>query len=166
MIREPPHRPLTAVGQRSVSAIPHPDQVLHHPCPDPTDDPTDPCLRGVRLLLDDNPAAAACVIRHAIEADPDRALAAAALAVALAELAGSDGDAEAAAAVTEAGRRLRGRPRRERQQVAIIELALGGRLARASALAREHLAEFPDDRIVLHVVARRSDDLDDLLPPP
>jgi hypothetical protein len=140
--------------------------VLHHPCPEAPDGRSDPCLRGIQLLLDGNPAAAACVLREALESDPDRALVPAALAVALAERDGADDGSEALAALAEAGRRVRGRPRRERQQVAIIELALRGALARASALTREHLAEYPDDRIVLHVAARRSPDLDDLLPPP
>lgn len=166
MIREASHRSLTTGGQRPVSAIPHPDPVLHHPCPEAPDGRSDPCLRGIGLLLDDDPAAAACVLRRALESDPDRALAAAALAVALAERDGSIDDPAASAALAEARRRTRGRPRRERQQVAIIELALRGRLPRASALAREHLAEYPDDALVLHVVNRRSHDLDDLAAPP
>jgi hypothetical protein len=162
MIREVPHRPLTTGGQRSVSGFADPGPVLPDPCPEAPDGPFDACLQGIRLLLDDNPAAAACLLRRAVDADPDRALAAAALTVALAELTGSDDGAEPSAARAEAGRRVRGRPRRERQQVAIIELALDGRFPRASALAREHLAEFPEDRIVLEVVARRCPGLDDL----
>jgi hypothetical protein len=40
------------------------------------------------------------------------------------------------------------RPRRERQHVQVICLAVAGDVGRARALASEHLAEFPDDELV------------------
>jgi len=38
--------------------------------------------------------------------------------------------------------------RREHQHIAIIELCLTGSADRARMLAREHLAEFPDDIVI------------------
>ncbi|MFL6204552.1 MAG: hypothetical protein ACJ739_04305 [Acidimicrobiales bacterium] len=41
----------------------------------------------------------------------------------------------------------------ERHHLEIVELALGGDVARASALAREHLVEHPDDAEVARLLA-------------
>ena len=43
--------------------------------------------------------------------------------------------------------------RGERHHLEIVRLALRGDLARASALAREHLSEFPDDAVVGRLLA-------------
>jgi hypothetical protein len=164
MIREASHRSLTALGQRSVSAAPHPDRVPNDPHSPSPETGADPWLQGVRRLVDGNAAAAACAFRRAIDADPGRPVAHAGLAAALDDLRPAAGrTAEIDDLLGIARQTARGRTRRDRQHVAIVELVLDGRLARASALAREHLAEFPDDELVLHVVARRCTDLDDLL---
>jgi hypothetical protein len=42
--------------------------------------------------------------------------------------------------------------RRERQHVEIVALALVGDVARAQALRAAHLAEFPDDVLIVHLV--------------
>jgi hypothetical protein len=165
MIREAPHRSLTTVGQRPVSALPHPEGVPNHPSSPTPAGAADLHRQGVRRLVDGNAAAAACAFRRAIDADAGFALGHAGLAAALDELRpGTGRSAEVDDLLGLARHTVRGRSRRERQHVAIVELGLDGRLARASALAREHLAEFPDDELVLHVVARRCADLDDLLP--
>lgn len=44
-------------------------------------------------------------------------------------------------------------PRRERQHVQVVHLAVTGDLGRASGLAAEHLAEFPDDELIRRVRA-------------
>jgi hypothetical protein len=48
---------------------------------------------------------------------------------------------------------VRQRPRKERQQVQVVALAVAGDLDRASGLASEHLAEFPGDELVQQVRA-------------
>jgi len=48
---------------------------------------------------------------------------------------------------------VRRRPRRERQQVQVVHLAVTGDLDRASGLAAEHLAEFPGDELIRRVQA-------------
>jgi hypothetical protein len=45
------------------------------------------------------------------------------------------------------------RPRRERQQVQIVRLAIGGDWERASGLAAEHLAEFAGDDLIHRIRA-------------
>jgi hypothetical protein len=97
---------------------------------------------------------------EAVALDPGFALGYAGLAVANDDNGGEPGTT--AHAITQARRRTRGISRRERQHVAIVDQALTGHLARASGLAREHLLEFPGDVMVLHVVARRCGDLDDI----
>jgi hypothetical protein len=47
----------------------------------------------------------------------------------------------------------RGRSRRERQLVQIVQLTINGDTGRASGLAAEHLAEFPDDDLIGRVQA-------------
>jgi len=44
-----------------------------------------------------------------------------------------------------------GATRRERQHVEIVALALVGAVARAQALRAAHLAEFPDDVLIVHL---------------
>lgn len=45
------------------------------------------------------------------------------------------------------------RPRRQRQQIQIIQLAIDGEWDRASGLAAEHLAEFPGDQLIRRLLA-------------
>lgn len=45
----------------------------------------------------------------------------------------------------------RGAARRERQHVEIVALAFVGDVARARALRAAHLAEFPDDVLIVHL---------------
>lgn len=47
--------------------------------------------------------------------------------------------------------------RRERHHLEIVMLAVQGDLARASALAREHLSDHPDDAVVARLLARLED---------
>ena len=44
--------------------------------------------------------------------------------------------------------------RRDRQHLAVIDVFLSGDTARAHLLAREHLAEFPDDLVVSWITTR------------
>jgi hypothetical protein len=48
---------------------------------------------------------------------------------------------------------VRHRPRKDRQQVQVVALAVIGDLDRASGLASEHLAEFPGDELIHQVQA-------------
>jgi hypothetical protein len=50
----------------------------------------------------------------------------------------------------------RGRPRRERQLVQIVQIAIDGDTDRASGLIAEHLAEFPGDQLIGRIQARMS----------
>jgi hypothetical protein len=111
---------------------------------------------AVDQLLTGDPAAAVQAFTAAVVHDPGFALGYAGLA------AVAPDDEAARTALAEAQRSGRRISRRERQQVSIIELVLAGRLPRASALGREHLGEFPDDTLILHVLAQHCDDLDDL----
>lgn len=59
------------------------------------------------------------------------------------------GDAAAAQPLARAANAAaRGRPRKERQQVQIVQLAVAGDTDRASGLIAEHLAEFPGDQLI------------------
>jgi len=49
------------------------------------------------------------------------------------------------------------RPRRERQQVQIVRLAISGDTERASGLAAEHLAEFAGDDLIHRIRAWLTD---------
>jgi hypothetical protein len=155
MIREPSHRSLTTVGQRPVSAIPQAHGVTTDPelttCPQAAAQ----LRHGVDRLRSGDRAGAAAAFAAAVTHDPGFALGHAAGAVVTGDAAAQDGVARARSA----RRRI---SRRERQQLAIIELALTGRLPRASALGREHLSEFPDDVLVRHVLAEHCDDFEDL----
>jgi hypothetical protein len=81
-------------------------------------------------------------------------------AVPAAKLAGmgwqawAGGDAAAAQPLAHAATvAARGQPRRERQLAQIVQLAVDGDTGRASGLTAEHLAEFPDDRLISRVQA-------------
>jgi hypothetical protein len=64
------------------------------------------------------------------------------------------GDAAAARPLARAANvAARGRPRRERQLVQIVQLTVDGDTRRASGLAAEHLAEFPGDCLIGRVRA-------------
>ena len=81
----------------------------------------------------------------------DDALPAAKLA-GMAWQAWAGGDAAAAQPLARAANlAARGQPRRERQLVQIVQLAVNGDMDRASVLIAEHLAEFPSDHLVSHV---------------
>jgi hypothetical protein len=75
------------------------------------------------------------------------------LAVALSEL-GDDDHLDVAEALAQARRCSRRLTRGERHHVEVVLLALRGEVASASALAREHLAEYPDDAVIERLVAR------------
>jgi hypothetical protein len=55
-----------------------------------------------------------------------------------------------ARAASAAARQL---PRRQRQQIQIVRLAVDGDWDRASGLAAEHLAEFPGDQLIRRLLA-------------
>ncbi len=114
--------------------------------------------QGLALLLRGRAVDAMHILKVAIALDDQFAVAHAALAVAQAEVLEADCWRRSIDRAT----RQRNVSRRERQHVAVIALALEGRLARASALGREHLLEFPGDDAVSHVLAMRGTDLDDL----
>ena len=115
---------------------------------------------GVADLVAGRRQAAIAAFAAAVEQDPGFSLGHAALAVARAEQSPPDDPDDPALAA--AARSARGQTRWERQHVAIVRLALEGALVRAGALAREHLAEFPDDPLIVFVVTRRCAGVDDL----
>ncbi len=114
--------------------------------------------RGVELLARGEATSAVPVLRGAVAIDDRFALANAALAVAE-DAVGNAAERRAALGRAAAQRQI---SRRERQHVAVIALALDGKLARASALGREHLGEFAADILVLHVLTARGVDVADL----
>jgi hypothetical protein len=105
---------------------------------------------GVEALLQGELFAAAALLQTAVSDDPASVMAWAALAVALAGC----GSPRAAAVARRALRScsLGDVCRRQRQHVEVLCLSVGSQRARATALAREHLLEFPDDRLVQHVL--------------
>ena len=110
-------------------------------------------VRGVDLLLAPH-ADATSALRAAVALDPAFALAWIALAIALADTSNElDGEAERwaiSAAATAASP-----SRRERQHLEVIRLVLSGDRHRAAVLGREHLMEYPTDRLVAHLLASR-----------
>jgi hypothetical protein len=114
--------------------------------------------QGVALLVCGRPADAIRLLQAAITIDGQFAVALAALAVAEIEVFDDDRWRRTIDRAT----RQRNISRRERQHVAVIALALDGRLTRASALGREHLQEFASDVAVTHALASRGADIDDL----
>jgi len=105
-------------------------------------------LRGVDLLLKSS-ADAVAALHEALEADPEFDLARVALACAHAAK-----DEQADAPLGKPSCCGCPRTRRERQHIEVITLVLGGDNARASVLGREHLREFPDDVLVVHMLTR------------
>jgi DNA-binding GntR family transcriptional regulator len=59
---------------------------------------------------------------------------------------------------TAQGRGMQPRTRFERQHHEIVSLLLSDDCARGQALAREHLAEFPNDLVVTRLLAESIDD--------
>jgi hypothetical protein len=108
--------------------------------------------RGAEELASGRPQEAASAFRDAVGEDPCFALAHAGLAVALSEL-DDDERFEVTDALERARRCSRRLTRGERHHVEVVVLALGGDVASASALAREHLSEFPDDAVVARLLA-------------
>jgi tetratricopeptide (TPR) repeat protein len=103
---------------------------------------------GVDRLLSLNTGAEES-LRLAIEADEGFALPHAALAILLrfqGEVVEAKGCVRRALALSS------GLPRRERQQFSIVDAYVGGDAARTVVLAREHLAEFPRDALILSQV--------------
>ncbi len=108
--------------------------------------------RGASALASGRAREAAGAFRDAVDEDPCFALAHAGLAVALSEL-DDDERFEAADALERARRCSRRLSRGERHHVEVVVLALQGDVASASALALEHLTEFPDDAVVARLLA-------------
>jgi tetratricopeptide (TPR) repeat protein len=105
-------------------------------------------VEGVDRLLSLN-AGTEDGLRGAIEADDGFALPHAALAL----FYRFQGEAALAREAARRGLALAaGLSRRERQHLAFVETFVGGNPARALNLAREHLAEFPRDALVLYQV--------------
>ncbi len=110
--------------------------------------------RAVALLVSGDVEASALAFRDAITEDPCFALGHAGLAVALSAAADRDDQEEAVEALANAHRCSRHLSRRERHHVEVVLLALRRRTARASALGREHLDEFPGDAVVRFALVR------------
>src|SRR5215213_9150448 len=111
------------------------------------------------LLGGGSPSDAIPGLEVALTADPSLGLALAALAVATA----AERSGDVATERSENGRRdlleaavatSSSATRRERQHIEIVAAALSGDGPRARALSSEHLAEFPTDLLVAHVVAQ------------
>jgi hypothetical protein len=107
--------------------------------------------RGIQLLIA-SPVDAEIVLRDALTADPNFALARVALDLALDArgLAAEHDESADQADTTSAGG-----TRRERQHIEVIRLVLSGGRDRAAVLGREHVREFPKDVLVCHVLASR-----------
>jgi hypothetical protein len=105
---------------------------------------------GLRLLLVGS-AEATRQLGLAVAADPRLGVAFAALAVAQ-QSSGASAEANQALASAVAGARLG--TRQERQHIEIVGLVLSGDFGRARALAAAHLAEFPGDGLIRHLITR------------
>jgi hypothetical protein len=108
--------------------------------------------RGAEALAAGRAQEAAGAFRDAVGEDPCFALAHAGLAVALSEL-GDDERLAVTDALEQARHCSRRLTRGERHHVEVVMLALRGDVSSASALAREHLSEFPDDAVVARLLA-------------
>jgi hypothetical protein len=104
--------------------------------------------KGVALLLQSSPDARN-QLRAAVKADSHLAVALAALAVD-AHSHGRSSECDQAIAFSLA--RMHGTTRRERQHVEIVALVLRGDVDRALALRAAHLAEFPLDSLIAHLL--------------
>jgi hypothetical protein len=98
------------------------------------------------------PREAVRAFRDAVDEDPCFALAHAGLAVALSEI-DDDERLDVTDALEQARRCSRRLTRGERHHVEVVMLALRGDIASASALAREHLTDYPDDAVVARLLA-------------
>ena len=115
--------------------------------------------RAVTDLLAGRFPSAAAAFRHAVTEDPCFVMGYAGLALALSVSALDDAERNDALDAVERARTCSRRVSRcERHHVEVVALALQRRFARASALGREHLVEFPDDAVVAHVLDRWCDD--------
>jgi len=104
--------------------------------------------KGVAFLIRSSPNARN-KLRKAIEADTHLSVALAALAVS----AHSHGlDSECRQAIALALASAHRTTRRERQHVEIVALVLKGDVGRARALRAAHLAEFPHDSLIVHLL--------------
>jgi hypothetical protein len=109
---------------------------------------------GIAELVAGRRATAIAAFARSVEADPRFVLGCVALA-----LVSGDADAPIADAVSSA----RALARWERQHVTVVRLVLDRSCDRAAALAREHLAEYPDDALVRFAVTQHCADVDDLV---
>jgi hypothetical protein len=106
--------------------------------------------RGIQLLICSSVDAEA-LLRDAVTADPNFALARVALALAV----DARGLAEHHECANPADTTSAGATRRERQHIEVIRLVLSGERQRAAVLGREHVREFPNDVLVAHLLASR-----------
>jgi len=114
--------------------------------------------QGLTALLADRLPAAAAAFRLSVTEDPCFAMGHAGLALVLSVSELDDaGRNDALDAVERARTCSRRVSRCERHHVEVVALALRRRFARASALGREHLVEFPDDVVVAQVLSRWCD---------
>jgi DNA-binding GntR family transcriptional regulator len=128
------------------------------PEPRPTTGPTaaQAHRRGAEALASGRADEAARAFRAAVGEDPCFAMAYAGLAVALSEL-GDDERLEVTDALEQARRCSRRISRGERHHLEVVLLALRGDVSSASALAREHLTEFPGDAVVKRLLGGLED---------
>ena len=107
--------------------------------------------RGVAHLLQGSPSSAAHDLRAAVLEDPCFVVGYADLSLALAELETEDPNQRSLEIARSCPRTL---SRYERHHAEVVALALDGRSSRATALAREHLADYPDDDVVRYLLER------------
>src|SRR4051812_11808044 len=103
---------------------------------------------GVDLLVSSSPDART-KLRAAVEADGRLAVALAALAI---DAKGRGLDPEGDQLIAVALAHAHGTTRRERQHVEVVALVLRGHIDRARALGAAHLAEFPLDSLIVHLL--------------
>jgi hypothetical protein len=107
--------------------------------------------RGIQLLITSS-ADAEALLRDAVTADPNFALARVALVLAVDNRGLA---AERDEFADRANTTLASATRRERQHIEVIQLVLSGERERAAVLGREHIREFPNDALASHVLASR-----------
>jgi len=104
------------------------------------------------VLFRSSSADAEALLRDAVAADPNFALARVALDLAV---DAGDGAADGRGGADRPDSTFTRATRRERQHIEVIRLLLDGERDRAAVLGREHLREFPNDVLVSHVLASR-----------
>jgi hypothetical protein len=109
--------------------------------------------RGIVHLLQGDPRAAVHDLRAAIGEDPCFLVGHVDLSLALAEVGAWDPE-EGQRRLDAARSCARTLSRYERHHAEVVALALDGRVSRATALALEHLADYPDDEVVCHLLAQ------------